>query len=113
MRLGWLKFFVVTWLALEENSGRDQSPMKRQNSGRLSASLLPLLSLALTIVGTTFSVAAQARQPVPEIAFTVSMAKPHTHMLDVEVRIKHGPGEPVAKEEVRPVPAARPISSRA
>ena len=110
MRLGWLKFFVVTWLAVEENSIGNQSLMKRQNSGPLFASPLTLLALALVILAATFSVAAQTKQQVPEIAFTVSMAKPHTHLLEVEVRIKHGPGEPVTKEEVLVLPVWTPGS---
>ena len=69
-----------------------------------------LLGLALIILGPTLSGAAQDKQQQPDIAYTVSMPKPHTHMLDVEVRIKHGPGEPAAKEELLVLPVWTPGS---
>ena len=86
--------------------------MRRQNERRHFATGARLLGVALLTVVATFSVVAQGTKPdaTPEIAFTVSMAKPHTHMLDVEVRIKHGPGEPVAKEEVLVLPVWTPGS---
>ncbi len=49
------------------------------------------LRLAILIIAGAISASAQPAQPqasVPEIAFTVSMLKPHTHLLDVEVRVK-------------------------
>lgn len=46
------------------------------------------VGLALLIATLTFPIKAQTKNASPEIAFTVSMPKPHTHMLEVEVRIK-------------------------
>lgn len=45
-----------------------------------------------------------------EIAFTVSVPKPHTHMLNVEVKIKHGAGETVTNETVLVLPVWTPGS---
>jgi predicted metalloprotease with PDZ domain len=86
--------------------------MKRHKLRAYVASLGPMLGWALVIVATTLSVAAQNKKPdaMPEIGFTVSMPKPHTHMLDVQMRIKHGADEQAAKEEVLVLPVWTPGS---
>jgi predicted metalloprotease with PDZ domain len=90
----------------------DESPMKIQNRNPYFAGPFSLLGKALLLACATFSAAAQNRQPdaIPQIAFTVSMPKPHTHMLDVEIRIKHGAEAQVAKEEVLVMPVWTPGS---
>ncbi len=69
-------------------------------------------SLAFLILVAAFSAAAQSSKQdgAPEISFMVSMPKPHTHMLDVGVRIKNGAGEQVANEEVLVMPVWTPGS---
>ncbi|MGH9929310.1 MAG: M61 family metallopeptidase, partial [Pyrinomonadaceae bacterium] len=86
--------------------------MKRQNSSPYFARVRALLGVALVTAGTTFSTAAQNQKQdvAPEIAFTVSLPKPHAHMLDVEIRIKHRATEPVANEEVLVMPVWTPGS---
>ncbi len=73
--------------------------MKRQKHRQHFATLL----LPLVILMTTFCAEAQneKQQSVPEIAFTVSLPKPHTHMLDVEMRVTRGVSQQVPKEELR------------
>jgi predicted metalloprotease with PDZ domain len=71
---------------------------------------LALLSFAIVTVGLTLSAKAQTKDAPPEIAFTVSMPKPHTHMLDVEVRIKRGAAEQVAQEQLLVMPVWTPGS---
>ena len=86
--------------------------MKWQNCRRSFANGSHLLSVLLVILVATFSAAAQNKQPdAPmEIAFTVSVPKPHTHTLNVEVKIKHGAGEPVTNETVLVLPVWTPGS---
>src|SRR6267142_4288695 len=69
-----------------------------------------LLGLALLISATALTTAAQDKKPEPEIAFTVSMTRPHTHLLEVEVRIKHDASEPAPKEETLVLPVWTPGS---
>jgi predicted metalloprotease with PDZ domain len=76
------------------------------------------LQFAVFILAGHISVMAQAlpAQPAqsqtqsPEIAFTVSMLKPHTHLLDVEVRIKRRPGIDAPPTEVLVMPVWTPGS---
>jgi len=84
--------------------------MRYQNSSRYFAKGLRILGLALVIGGASFAAAAQDKQQLPEIAYTVSMPRPHTHLLEVEIGIKHGPNEPEAKEEVLVLPVWTPGS---
>lgn len=70
---------------------------------------------ALTIVTIVFATAtiAQTEKPraaAPQIAFTVSMPKPHTHMLEVEVRIKRRAGDSIPAEERLVMPVWTPGS---
>jgi len=86
--------------------------MKWQNGRRYFANAPWLPGLVLLVLAATFSAAPQNQQPnaAPDIAFTVSLPKPHTHMLDVELRIKHRPGNSVANEEVLVLPVWTPGS---
>jgi predicted metalloprotease with PDZ domain len=70
---------------------------------------LAVVSLVLT-VGLTIPAKAQTKDAAPEIAFTVSMPKPHTHMLEVELRIKRGATDPVAQEQLLVMPVWTPGS---
>src|SRR5688572_24948282 len=71
--------------------------------------------VAVLMVVTAASAAAITAQPesqaaAPQIAFTVSMPKPHTHMLEVEVRITRRPGVPAPAEELLVMPVWTPGS---
>jgi len=71
------------------------------------------LRLAVLIIACAISASAQPAQPqasVPDIAFTVSMPKPHTHMLEVEVRVKRGAGVEAPPAEVLVMPVWTPGS---
>jgi predicted metalloprotease with PDZ domain len=49
-------------------------------------------------------------QTSPEIAFTVSMPRPHTHLFDIEVSIKRGPAATAPNEELLVMPVWTPGS---
>ncbi len=71
------------------------------------------LRLAILIIICSISATAQQTRPqtsAPEIAFTVSMPKPHTHMLEVEVRVKRAAGDQAPTEEVLVMPVWTPGS---
>lgn len=71
------------------------------------------LRLAVLIIAGATSASAQPAQPqtsTPDIAFTVSMLKPHTHLLDVEVRIKRRAGAEAPPAEVLVMPVWTPGS---
>ncbi len=71
------------------------------------------IRLATVIVICNVSAAAQQtaeRSTAPEIAFTVSMSKPHTHMLEVEVRVKRPASLPSPTAEVLVMPVWTPGS---
>lgn len=71
------------------------------------------LRLAVLIIAGAITASAQPVQPqasVPNIAFTVSMLKPHTHMLEVEVRVKRGAGVEAPPAEVLVMPVWTPGS---
>jgi len=54
-----------------------------------------LLSVALIIAGSVFSEGQTTQQSSPvDISFTVSMTKPHTHLLEVDARIKREANAP-------------------
>lgn len=75
--------------------------------GYISAFRLAVLVVACAIP----TLAQQASQrPVPEIAFTVSMSKPHTHMLEIEVRVKHGRAVQPPAQELLVMPVWTPGS---
>jgi len=71
------------------------------------------LKLTIALCVCSVAVAAQqatSRTAVPEIAFEVSMSKPQTHMLEVEVRVKHPASAPAAAEEFLVMPVWTPGS---
>ncbi len=71
------------------------------------------LRLAVLILLCSISTIAQQARPqayVPEIAFTVTMSKPHTHMLEVEVSLKRAAGDQSPAEEVLVMPVWTPGS---
>ena len=69
--------------------------------------------LTILIAASTAAVMAQpekSQAAAPQISFTVSMARPHTHMLDVEVRIKRRPDVSAPAEELLVMPVWTPGS---
>lgn len=86
----------------------NQPQLKRQKRRQFFACLLSLL----VIVAAIFCAEAQneKQQSVPEIAFTVSMPKPHTHILDVEMRITRRVSEQAPKHELLVMPVWTPGS---
>jgi len=68
--------------------------------------------MALMLVAAACAAAGQSSKAdaAPEITFKVSLPKPHTHMLDVEFRIKHASSDPVANEEALVMPVWTPGS---
>src|SRR5712691_6290054 len=76
----------------------------------------PALRLAvLTLCCTVSAVAIATEQSkhqasAIEIAFTVSMPKPHTHMLEVEINVKRAAGAQVSSEETLVLPVWTPGS---
>jgi predicted metalloprotease with PDZ domain len=76
-------------------------------------SALRLTVLTLFYSVSAVSIATQQSKPqasATEIAFTVSMPKPHTHMLDVEISVKRGPSAQVSSAEVLVMPVWTPGS---
>jgi predicted metalloprotease with PDZ domain len=78
----------------------------------------PFLALRLAVLTLCCSVSAGAvatQQSKPqasavEIAFTVSMPQPHTHMLEVEINVKRGADAQVSAEEILVMPVWTPGS---
>lgn len=71
------------------------------------------LKLTIPVLVCSFTVAAQqatSRAVVPEIAFYVSMSKPHTHMLEVEVRVTRPASSQIPAEEFLVMPVWTPGS---
>ena len=71
------------------------------------------LRLAVLMIIGAISAAGQhmsAQTSTPEIAFTVSMTKPHTHLLEVEIRVKRAAADQVPTEEVLVMPVWTPGS---
>ena len=72
---------------------------------------VPALIIFIAVCfAATMAQAERSPGAAPQIAFTVSMPKPHTHLLEVEVRIKRGPGVPALAEEVLVMPVWTPGS---
>ena len=65
--------------------------------------LLASPSLAQNNRRATAATPAAAATAAPEISFTVSMPRPHTHMLDVEMRVRQRAGAPAQTDLVMPV----------
>src|SRR4051794_31679460 len=90
---------------------RSNIPSRSSNRGlkensfmytRLLSSLLVLIFLGVATV--------RAQTSAPEISFTVSMSKPHTHLFEVDVQIKRGPNAGVPAEEFLIMPVWTPGS---
>ena len=70
-----------------------------------------LLPVALIIAGSVFSEGQTTQQSSPvDISFTVSMTKPHTHLLEVDARIKREANAPAPTEELLVMPVWTPGS---
>ena len=72
------------------------------------------LLIAATVVVVIFCFSSSLAQgpttPQPEINFTVAMPKPHTHMLEVDIEIKHRPDATAPTEESLIMPVWTPGS---
>src|SRR6185369_8129312 len=86
--------------------------MKWLNCRRCLASGSYFLGVLLVILIGTLSAAGQNKQPAAalEIAFTVSIPKPHTHMVNVEVSLKNNSANSIANETVLILPVWTPGS---
>jgi predicted metalloprotease with PDZ domain len=69
---------------------------------RLHAALFMAAVLLFYIAADTFAQASRTTQQ-PDIAFTVSMSKPYTHLLEVEMRVRKPDGAPAQMDLVMPV----------
>ncbi len=78
------------------------------NSGRYT--FLKLIIALFVCSLTSAAQQATSRAVVPEIAFYVSMSKPHTHMLEVEVRVTRPASMQVPAEEFLVMPVWTPGS---
>ena len=65
---------------------------------------------ALFAVLLVFGVSAFGQTPPVEIAFTVSMSRPHTHLFEIEVSIKRSPAVTAPAEELLVMPVWTPGS---
>ena len=70
----------------------------------------PLFSGALTLLFLFFTSLVAAQTPAPEIAFTVAMPRPHTHLFEIDIAIKRGPGSTVPATEQLVMPVWTPGS---
>jgi predicted metalloprotease with PDZ domain len=70
--------------------------MKRKKSSHFT--VLGLVFLLLVVTSST--VAQNPPGPAPEINFTVSMLRPHTHLLEVEIRLQQATGTPGAETDL-------------
>jgi predicted metalloprotease with PDZ domain len=92
------KFFPATFIRVKETS----SIMRHTRA----KSLAVLISLLLLSIHARAQVNERSRTPAPnapEIAYTVSMPRPYTHLLEVEVRLRYAAGAPAAVALVMPV----------
>ena len=82
--------------------------MNQKYYSALRVAMLTILTAACT--PAIIAQPEKSQAAAPQIAFTVSMPKPHTHMLEVEVRIKRRPGVPAPAEELLVMPVWTPGS---
>src|SRR5882724_8844054 len=82
---------------------------KRQQATMLQRYLCTLLTI-LFFLGLSASAQTSSPQQFPEISFTVSMPRPHTHLLEVEMHLKRPAGMPVPAEERIVMPVWTPGS---
>src|SRR5438128_7343931 len=80
-----------------------QTTMHRRYLSALRPTVLTVICLVSAVATAAQQSAAQSGRP--GIAFTVSMPKPHTHMLEVEIRVTHGSTNraPVSELLIMPV----------
>jgi predicted metalloprotease with PDZ domain len=79
----------------------------------MNAGCHSVLKLTIALFVCSLTVVAQqatSRSVAPEIAFNVSMSKPQTHMLEVEVRVKRTAGTQVPVEDFLVMPVWTPGS---
>ncbi|HUE81839.1 MAG TPA: PDZ domain-containing protein [Pyrinomonadaceae bacterium] len=62
-----------------------------------------VLAVVITLCAPASFAQASKQDPAQSIAFTVSMPKPHTHMLEVEIHVKRGVDRPNEDTLVMPV----------
>ena len=65
-------------------------------------------SILFTIL--IFGIQALGQAPVPDIAYTVSMSRPHTHLFEIDVSVKRGPAATAPGEELLVMPVWTPGS---
>ena len=71
----------------------------------------PLVSsVRLTLLIFVFATIATAQTAAPEIAYSVVITQPHTHLFTVNVGVKHGPTGAVPAEERLVMPVWTPGS---
>jgi predicted metalloprotease with PDZ domain len=64
----------------------------------------------LTLLIFVFATIAAAQTPAPEIAFTVAISRPHTHLFNVTMGVRHGPNANAPAEERVVMPVWTPGS---
>ncbi|MGI9067580.1 MAG: M61 family metallopeptidase [Pyrinomonadaceae bacterium] len=82
--------------------------MNQKHSSLVGLAALTILTAVCAAVAIAQPEKSQAA--APQISFTVSMPKPHTHMLEVEVRIKRRQGAAAPAEELLVMPVWTPGS---
>ncbi|MBC7932402.1 MAG: M61 family metallopeptidase [Rubrivivax sp.] len=75
----------------------------RQTRALVFALLSSLFLLSITAHAQQDQRSRTSASPAPEIAYTVSMPKPHTHMLEVEARLRYAADAPASVDLVMPV----------
>jgi predicted metalloprotease with PDZ domain len=75
---------------------------------RTHALLLP--AIVLLFASSLAQAQSNARTAPPDITFTVSMTKPHTHLLEVEVRVRRGAQQSAPAQETLVMPVWTPGS---
>lgn len=73
-------------------------------------SIIGLVGILFLGVSSAAAQQTSERVSVPEITFTVEMSKPHTHLLEVEVRVKRAPTAQSPSSEVLVMPVWTPGS---
>lgn len=70
----------------------------------------PILMVLLLVFGVEALGQTTAAPAAPEIAFTVAMPRPHTHLFDIDISIKRGPTATAPAEELLVMPVWTPGS---
>ncbi|MGI8919264.1 MAG: M61 family metallopeptidase [Pyrinomonadaceae bacterium] len=77
---------------------------------QLTSARFVKLTIAIFVCSLTAAAQATSSAVLPEIAFHVSMSKPHTHMLEVEVRVTRPAALQIPAEEALVMPVWTPGS---